>query len=162
MRRNKVLDVNHIGLNVKNMVESIRFYEEVLGFERLGDVVDQKDLQCRVQYFKIPSGVMLELIEYYPDKKMVEYEVTDAGIYRHIAFTVGSHEDLEELWKELNEAKNTGFPSIELSCSPDYLPYLDLELILIHDMNGVEIEFCRKRTVDRYDFPTDLVVSAAQ
>ncbi len=158
VNRYGIKDLNHIGLNVKYMEDSIRFYEEVLGFERLGTIVDQKDLLCRCQYFKMPGGAMLELIEYYPEKNEIDTGVTDAGIYRHIALTVAEKRDLEILWKRFVDAKSTNYPSIELCSPPDYLPYLDLDLILIKDMNGVEIEFCRKRTVDRYEFPDNLVV----
>ncbi len=151
-----IKDVNHIGINVRDMAASIGFYGEVLGFEQLGGIVDQKDLKCRVQYMKTPDGVMIEFIEYYPDVEVNAYKVTQAGVYRHIAFTVESKEDFVIYLNRLKEAKNK-FPNIIVPEKPEYLPYLDLDVLLFHDPNGVEIELCLKRTVDRYDWPQDLI-----
>ncbi len=151
-----IKDVNHIGINVCDMEASINFYGKVLGFEKLGGIVDQKDLKCRVQYMKAPDGVMIEFIEYYPDVEITTYKVTQAGVYRHIAFTVESKADYDFYLNKLNEAKNK-FPNIVVPEKPEYLPYLDLDVLLFHDPNGVEIELCLKRSVGRYDWPQDLV-----
>jgi lactoylglutathione lyase len=150
-----LLDINHIGINVKDMQTSIRFYRDVLGLEQLGDTVDQKDLKCRVQYFKVPDGAMIELIDYYPEQTETSYADTVAGVIRHIAFTVASQAELEKLHSTFQKAKDTGFPDITFT-EPDYLPYLDLDNLLVRDPNGIELEFCLKRTVDRYDWPQNL------
>jgi catechol 2,3-dioxygenase-like lactoylglutathione lyase family enzyme len=150
-----LLDINHIGLNVKDMRASILFYRDVLGLERLGDVVDQKDSRNRVQYFKVPDGAMIELIEYYPAGEGISYRDSDAGVIRHVAFTVSSREDLRALHERFQKAKEGDFPDISFT-APAYLPYLDLDNLLVRDPNGVELEFCLKRTVGRYDWPADL------
>lgn len=151
-----IRDTNHIGINVKNMDASIRFYRDILGFQQLGGIVDQRDLHCRVQYMKIPDGVMVEFIEYYPEVCETCYEVTQAGVYRHIAFTVDKKEDLQEYHQKLIDAREA-FPEIKIADQPEYLPYLDLDVLLFRDPNGVEIELCLKRAVDRYSWPIDLV-----
>jgi lactoylglutathione lyase len=154
-----LMDINHIGLNVKNMEASVRFYRDVLGLEQLGDVVDQKDLRCRVQYMKVPDGAMVEFIEYYPDVTEMSYTDTVAGVIRHIAFTVKERDVLDTLHEKLKKAKATDFPDISFT-APAYLPYLDLDNLLLRDPNGIELEFCLKRTVGRYDWPQDLPASA--
>lgn len=146
-----LLDINHIGLNVKDMQASIRFYRDVLGLEQLGDIVDQKDSCNRVQYLKVPDGAMVELIEYYPEGQPTGYEDTNTGVIRHIAFSVNSREDLQALYERFQKAQ-ADFPEITFT-QPAYLPYLDLDNLLLRDPNGIELEFCLKRTVDRYSFP---------
>jgi len=148
-------DINHIGINVKDMQASIRFYRDVLGLEQLGNIVDQKDSCNRVQYMKVPGGAMIEFIEYYPESKQTSYDDTDAGVIRHIAFTVSSREDLRALYVRLQQAKAEGFSGITFT-EPAYLPYLDLDNLLVRDPNGIELEFCLKRTIGRYDWPQDL------
>jgi catechol 2,3-dioxygenase-like lactoylglutathione lyase family enzyme len=153
-------DINHIGLNVKDMGASVRFYRDVLGLEQLGDVVDQKDLKCRVQYMKVPDGAMIEFIEYYPDATETSYTDTVAGVIRHVAFTVEDRSVLDSIHERLLDAKASDFPNITFT-APDYLPYLDLDNLLVRDPNGIELEFCLKRTVDRYDWPQNLPEKAA-
>jgi lactoylglutathione lyase len=155
-RKNMMLtDINHIGLNVKDMEASVRFYRDVLGLEQLGEVVDQKDLRCRVQYMKVPDGAMVEFIEYYPDVTETSYADTVAGVIRHIAFTVERKEVLDALYAKLKKAQEMDFPNISFT-APAYLPYLDLDNLLVRDPNGIELEFCLKRTVGRYDWPQNL------
>lgn len=159
MNENKaypIIDLNHIGINVKSIERSTKFYRDVLGFMQLGECIDQKESFCKCQYLKMPGGVILELIEYYPNKKYANLNMEDTGMYKHMAFTVEDRKSLELLKERFMKAK-ADFPEVELTFGPAYLPYLDLDLITIIDPNGVEIEFCRKRNIGRYDFPQNLV-----
>jgi hypothetical protein len=46
--------------------------------------------------------------------------------------------------EKLRRAKEQNFPEIKYG-TLEYLPYLDLDILLFRDPNGVEIELCRKR-----------------
>jgi catechol 2,3-dioxygenase-like lactoylglutathione lyase family enzyme len=91
--------IDHAGLTVGDLDRSIRFYSAVLGcivqergviggaeVETLtgvpGAVIHTADL-------KLPSGDMLELLQYVvPDRKVLVQRRFDAG-HTHVAFTVG-------------------------------------------------------------------------
>lgn len=86
--------LEHIGVYVNDMDESIRFYTEVLGMR----LVDRKRLANQVELsflsFAETGNVELELIGRGTDG------MPDAGIVHHVAFTVS---DIEAEVKRLKE-----------------------------------------------------------
>jgi catechol 2,3-dioxygenase-like lactoylglutathione lyase family enzyme len=55
-----ITGVDHIALDVINMDESIQFYCDVLGFEKLNTVVTA---ECITTFIRLPSGVKFELVK---------------------------------------------------------------------------------------------------
>jgi catechol 2,3-dioxygenase-like lactoylglutathione lyase family enzyme len=131
--------VNHIGINVKNIEMSMRFYQKVLGFEKEGNLVDNGHLG----YMKAPGGMTIEFIKC-DEQIKVPYNDSEAGVYRHIAFTLKSSSDFSIYLEKLCRAKKQDFPELEYG-DVEYLPYLDMDILLFRDPNGVEIELCVKR-----------------
>jgi len=89
--------IEHIGIAVKNLVESIKFYEEVLGLKcyAVEEVVDQK---VKTAFFQI-GQIKIELLESTdPEGPIGKFiEKRGEGIH-HIAFaTVKLSESLKEL-----------------------------------------------------------------
>lgn len=75
MEFGRVTGVNHVGVTVKNLEESIRFYCEMLGFT----LISRQDVSLdyifrivsvpgtrliRIAFLEIPGGTVLELLEY--------------------------------------------------------------------------------------------------
>lgn len=126
--------IHHIAINVKNMEESIKFYRDVLGFEQ-DRSVRLEDLKLDITFFKLPGGnTLLELIHYDEANVIPPYDVTDRGIYRHIAFVVDNVDAVAE------HLKKNGY---EPHFGPTNLEALGIRVVLVKDPNGVEVEFCQ-------------------
>ncbi|MGI5853033.1 MAG: methylmalonyl-CoA epimerase [Bacillota bacterium] len=98
--------IEHIGIAVKSIEESLPFYTEVLGLELLGieEVPDQK---LRVAFLKIGQS-NIELLEpTSPDATVAKFlENRGPGIH-HIAFAV------DDVAKELEAVKSRGIRVID-------------------------------------------------
>ena len=93
----KATHIEHLGIAVANLNESIKYYEEVLGFKcySIEEVADQK---VRTAFFKV-GQTKIELLESTsPDGPIGKFiEKRGEGIH-HIAFAVdGLQQSLDEL-----------------------------------------------------------------
>ncbi|WP_199616080.1 VOC family protein [Paenibacillus alkalitolerans] len=93
--------LEHIGVMVKDMEQSIRFYTEVLGMrldrrERLNE-----DIELVFLHFPGQESVEVELISRWDDS------LAASGIVNHIAFTV------DNIDKELERLKQAGVSLID-------------------------------------------------
>lgn len=107
--------LEHIGIMVKNMEESIRFYTEVLGMELNRRSIVNEQLELVFLNFPGQESVEVELIGRW-DESFV-----DSGIVNHLALTVENIED------ELRRLKEYG------------VTLIDEEPRIV--MNGVKIAF---------------------
>ena len=105
-----VNDFLHIGISVRDLDESVRFYTEVLGMkeglrayhrgEKVSQVVDVEDAEVDVCYV-IKGNHRLELIEYKNKDKAKQnytYKSQDAPGLVHIAFIV---DDVDKIYREI-------------------------------------------------------------
>lgn len=90
-----VQKIHHTGITVKNLEESIKFYEEVFGFKLIGGVdLDvgaegiMKGVKIKIAFLKAGEDD-LELLEYVQskDKKIVDMNPWDPGV-QHLSFKV--------------------------------------------------------------------------
>ena len=92
----KVSHIEHIGIAVKNLEESIKFYEEVMGLTCYGveEVVDQK---VRTAFFMV-GGTKIELLESTdPEGPIGKFIEKKGEGMHHMAFAVeGIENALEE------------------------------------------------------------------
>ena len=95
----KTSHIEHIGIAVRNLDESIRYYESVFGLECYA-IEEVKDQKVKTAFFKL-GDTKIELLESTeedgPIGKFIEKK--GEGIH-HIAFAV---ENLEEALKETEE-----------------------------------------------------------
>ncbi|MFO8087474.1 MAG: methylmalonyl-CoA epimerase [Bacteroidales bacterium] len=95
----KPTHIEHIGIAVNNLEESIRYYEDVLGLECYG-IEEVKDQKVKTAFFKV-GETKIELLESTdaegPIGKFVEKK--GEGMH-HIAFAVP---DTEEMLKKAEE-----------------------------------------------------------
>lgn len=126
--------IEHIGIAVKNLEESIKYYEDILGLKcySIEEVIDQK---VKTAFFKV-GQTKIELLESTsPDGPIGKYiEKKGEGIH-HLAFHV------ENIQDALNEAKEKGVRLI------DEAPRAGAEGLSIgflhpKSTNGVLTEFC--------------------
>lgn len=88
----KVLKVDHIGIAVKNLEESKKFYTEILGMPALGEEVVE---QQKVKVCFIPSGDSeVELLESTsPDGPIAKFIEKNGEGIQHIALRVDNIEN---------------------------------------------------------------------
>jgi methylmalonyl-CoA/ethylmalonyl-CoA epimerase len=93
----KPTHIEHIGIAVKDLEESIRYYEEILGLECYG-IEEVKDQKVKTAFFLV-GQTKIELLESTdPEGPVGKYiEKRGEGIH-HIAFAVkGLREGLKEI-----------------------------------------------------------------
>lgn len=102
----KATHIEHLGIAVSNLEESIKYYEDVLGF-KCYSIEEVKDQKVKTAFFKV-GQTKIELLESTsPDGPIGKFlEKKGQGIH-HIAFAV------EGLQDTLNEVKEKGIRLID-------------------------------------------------
>ena len=107
MAEGKITGLAHIGIKVRDMAASLKFYTEVLGFEKTGE---QMFGTSHLAFLNIGTCI-LELIQ------GAQYEERSAGQVDHIAVEVKGIETLVEKLK----AQGVQFLSDEVNVAPGLL-----------------------------------------
>lgn len=131
--------IEHIGIAVKNLDESIKYYEDVLGLKcySIEEVADQK---VKTAFFKV-GQTKIELLESTsPDGPIGKYiEKKGEGIH-HLAFHVNNIQDA------LDEAKEKGIRLIDEKPRGG-AEGLDIGFLHPKSTNGVLTEFCEDKKI---------------
>jgi catechol 2,3-dioxygenase-like lactoylglutathione lyase family enzyme len=127
----KIVGIEHVSINVRDMQKSKDFYTRIMGFDYL-EVVDCGDFD--IHYFALPGGARLELFDYRRSGQSTPREDSEVGL-RHLAFQV---EDVAAHEKILREA------GAEITLATCDLPNLHARVCLFLDPNSVTLEFCEK------------------
>jgi catechol 2,3-dioxygenase-like lactoylglutathione lyase family enzyme len=127
----KIGSIHHIAINTKNIVESSRFYRDILGLKQ-GKTVHFEEFD--LTYFDLPAGGSLELFDYH-GRNSERTRADDEPGLRHLAFTV---EGVAQHEKTLREA------GVKITLPTTELPQLGSRVLLFLDPNGVTIEFCER------------------
>ena len=129
--------IEHIGIAVKNLEESIKFYESVLGL-KCYSIEEVKDQKVRTAFFKI-GQTKIELLESTeqdgPIAKFIEKK--GEGIH-HIAYSVNN------LIEALKEVESKGIQLIDKEPKPG-TEGLNIAFLHPKSANGVLIELCEKK-----------------
>jgi len=128
----KIIGINHITINVKDLEASKKFYHDILGLEQVG-FINMGD--HTLTYFGLPGNVRLELINYENKEPLKEHKETDIGTYRHFCLETDNLNELYETCKKNN---------VFVRNNPGYVEKLQYNTMLIVDPNGVEIEIFMK------------------
>jgi methylmalonyl-CoA/ethylmalonyl-CoA epimerase len=133
----KATHIEHLGIAVKNLEESIKYYEDVLGFEcySIEEVPDQK---VKTAFFKV-GQTKIELLESTdPEGPIGRFiEKKGEGIH-HLAFAV------ENIESALSEVKDKGVRLIDEKPRPG-AEGLDIAFLHPKSTHGVLTEFCEDR-----------------
>ncbi|KZE69433.1 hypothetical protein AWM68_03985 [Fictibacillus phosphorivorans] len=103
-----ITGIEHTGIMVSNMDDSIAFYTEVLGL-KLIDRFDHTSVPVELAFLGVNEKVLVELIAGYTG------EVTNEGKVHHIAFSVTNIEEKYEWLKE----KGVGMKDKEITELPN-------------------------------------------
>ncbi len=128
--------IEHIGIAVKSLDDSIKFYEDVLGLKCYG-IEEVKDQKVKTAFFQI-GQTKIELLEStQPDGPIGKFVQKKGEGMHHIAFAVNDvNSSLEELKKNnirlIDETTRKGAEN------------LDIAFLHPKSANGVLIELCGK------------------
>ena len=128
--------IEHIGIAVKSLDDSIKFYEDVLGLKCYG-IEEVKDQKVKTAFFQI-GQTKIELLEStQPDGPIGKFVQKKGEGMHHIAFAVNDvNSSLEELKKNniklIDETTRKGAEN------------LDIAFLHPKSTNGVLIELCGK------------------
>jgi len=130
----KATHIEHLGIAVANLEESIKYYEEVLGF-KCYSIEEVKDQKVKTAFFKI-GQTKIELLESTsPDGPIGKFiEKRGQGIH-HIAFAVDGLQDT------LNEVKDKGVRLIDETPRPG-AEGLSIAFLHPKSTHGVLTELC--------------------
>ena len=107
----KMSGIAHVGLFIKDLEVSKKFYTEVLGFEIIEEVVSPGDDGDTLVAFAKNGNLVLELVQF------PKFNPAGDGIVDHIAINV---ENIEEC-KKILEEKGIEFES-DVVVAPDFFP----------------------------------------
>ncbi len=126
--------IEHIGIAVKNLEESIKYYEDILGL-KCYSIEEVKDQKVRTAFFKV-GQTKIELLESTepegPIGKFIEKK--GEGVH-HIAFAV------KEIQNQLNEVKAKGIQLIDEKPRKG-AEGLNISFLHPKSTHGVLTEFC--------------------
>ena len=133
----KLTHIEHIGIAVKDLAASIKYYEEVLGLKCYA-IEEVKDQKVKTAFFKV-GQTKLELLESMeqegPIGKFIEKR--GEGVH-HIAFAVNGIENA------LMEGKEKGLRLIDEKPRKG-AEGLDIAFLHPKSTGGVLTEFCEKK-----------------
>jgi lactoylglutathione lyase len=99
MKEEKIVKMEHVGIMVKNMDESLAFYQNILGLELRNREWLNESVELAFLFFPEQPSVEIELVYGVP--------VENEGIVNHVAFTV------ENIEAELVRLKEAGVTLID-------------------------------------------------
>lgn len=138
----KISHIEHIGIAVKNLKESIVFYENMLGL-KCYSIEEVKDQKVKTAFF-IVCETKIELLESTSEDSPLNnfIEKKGEGIH-HLAFSV------KEIDNALPELENKGIKLID-KCSRKGAEKLDIAFLHPKSTKGVLIELCENKNELNY------------
>ncbi len=128
----KILAINHITINVRDLEETKDFYANVLRLPEAG-FIHMRD--HTLTYYQLTPDTRLELIDYLTEQKEAHVTETDLCIYRHFCLET---DDLESVAADCRAA------GVPIRKEPGWVETLQCSTMLITDPNGIEIEIIQK------------------
>lgn len=133
--------IEHIGIAVRNLEESIRFYEEVLGLQCY-NIEEVKDQKVRTAFFQV-GDTKLELLESTDEDGPISKYIKKKGEgIHHIAYAV------ENIEQKLKTAEEKGIRLIDQQPRKG-AEGLDIAFLHPKSTHGVLTELCEDKTRNR-------------
>ena len=115
----KTSGIDHLNLTVRNLEETCKFWNELMGFETLEEIPEQ---QGRI------IGISNALFALYEDPKFETYQKKGLN---HFSFQIENFDEAEQKCKDMN--LKIGYGGI--------LDWSKSRSLYIYDPNGYEVEF---------------------
>jgi glyoxylase I family protein len=128
----EIVGIHHLGLTVSDVERSAQWYEDVLGFERIGALGDSAAERQKIFLRHAGIGARLGLVQHRSSSKR-PFDETECGL-DHLAFAVSSREELED-WALRLERLGVSFSPIADSFS---IP--GAAVLVFRDPDNVQLE----------------------
>ena len=128
----EIIGIHHLGLTVSDAERSARWYQDVLGFERVGQLGDAGAERQKIFLRHAGLEARLGLVEHRNSSRR-PFDETECGL-DHLAFAVSSHQELES-WARRLEELGVRFSPIAASLS---IP--GAAVIVFRDPDNVQLE----------------------
>ncbi len=133
----KIKNIEHIGIAVKNLEDSIKIYEKIFGLKCYA-VEEVKDQKVKTAFFQV-GDTKIELLESTgPDGPIGKFIEKKGEGFHHVALAV------DDLTRSLKELESKG---IQLIDKKPRQGAEKMEIAFIHprSANGILIELCSKK-----------------
>ncbi len=121
--------VHHIGLTVKDLPTTLRFFEKVLKFDKIGEVPDYPAAF-------VTDGKMMIALWQVKSETIVEFDRhANVGLH-HLAFIIDGEEKLNQLHDKLNSSDG-----VIVEFAPEPLTGMPAKHMMITEPGGIRIEF---------------------
>ena len=128
----EIVGIHHLGLTVSDVERSARWYQDVLGFERVGQLGDA-DTERRKIFLRHPGlDARLGLVEHRTSSKR-PFDETESGL-DHLAFAVPSRTELEHWARRLDDL------GVPFSPIADSFSIPGASVIVFRDPDNVQLE----------------------
>ena len=121
--------VHHIGLTVKDLPTTLKFFEEVLNFNKVGEVPDYPAA------FVTDGKMMIALWQVQTDNVVDFDRKANVGLH-HLAFIIDGEENLNKLHEKLS-----GSDGVTIEFAPEALTGMPAKHMMITEPGGIRIEF---------------------
>jgi glyoxylase I family protein len=128
----EIVGIHHLGLTVSDVQRSAQWYEEVLGFERIGELGGPDAERQKIFLRHAGVSARLGLVQHRRSSKR-PFDETECGL-DHLAFAVSSRDDLEE-WALRLERLGVPFSPIA-----DSLSIPGAAVLVLRDPDNVQLE----------------------
>jgi len=128
----EIVGIHHLGLTVSDVERSARWYQDVLGFERIGELGDAGAERQKIFLRHAGLEARLGLVEHRTSSRQ-PFDETRSGL-DHLAFAVSSREELERWARRLEEL------GVRFSPIADSLSIPGAAVIVFRDPDNVQLE----------------------
>jgi glyoxylase I family protein len=128
----EIVGIHHLGLTVSDAERSARWYQDVLGFERVGQLGDAASERRKIFLRHAGLDARLGLVEHQTSSKRA-FDETETGL-DHLAFAVPSREELERWARRLEEL------GVQFSPIADSFSIPGAAVIVFRDPDNVQLE----------------------
>lgn len=125
--------VHHVGLTVPDLAEAQSFLVDLLGFEHLGGKPDYPAA------FLSDGHTMITLWQAKPDAPTTPFDRFHHLGLHHLAFAVGSLEELDQVHARLASA-----PGVEIEFAPEPLNEGPATHMMVAGPGGIRLEFIHR------------------
>lgn len=129
----KTLGVDHIGLTVSHLEETVSFFTEELAWKVIGELPGYPAVFVSNGFMKLTLWQAEE-----PESAIAFNRKKIVGLH-HLAIALPSFEELDRLYEKIKNVAN-----IEIEFSPELSGKGPHKHMIIHDPSGIRLEFVRR------------------
>lgn len=129
----ETLGIDHVGLTVNDLSETVSFFTDQLGWEIIGEISSYPAIFVSNGHMKLTLWQAEK-----PEESISFNRKSNVGLH-HLAIGLPSFEELERLYVKLQSVSN-----IEIEFSPEFSGNGPHKHMMIREPSGIRIEFVHR------------------